>query len=145
MGRAERRRAERRNKKKKHQPYVHAGNFDAIGDDEVFTISKKQLDKVIFKTINDNLEQTMHDKIDEVKINAEDEAITTAMRLMFTIPMKVLMENQWRDSYTEKLPGFADLLVDYYHKWQDGDLDIDAMEHEVWEYGGVKLEKTDRT
>lgn len=100
------------------------------------TVSKTQLDRMIFESIQGKLE--------EVKKDAEEEAITTAMRLMFALPMKVLMENQWSESYKEKLPGFADLLVDYYHQWQDGKIDIDKAEKELWDYGGIKLEVVNR-
>lgn len=126
MGRAERRRAERKKRNKNYH----------TGKEEIFTITKSQLDEAIYRTIRT--------KIDDIKKEAEEDAVTVAMRLMFTIPMKVLMDNQWSDSYKEELPGYADLLVDYYHRWEDGELDIDSMEHDIWDYAGIKLEVADR-
>lgn len=128
MSRNERHRKNHHRNKQKNNKYRR--------DDGDFNVSKKRLESVIYESVQSRL--------NEVKKDAEEEAVTTAVRLMFAVPMTVLMENQWSDSYREKLPEFADLLVDYYHRWQDGKLDIDEMEKELWDYGGIKLEVTNR-
>ena len=42
-------------------------------------------------------------------------------------------------SYPQKIPKFADLLIEYYEKWQDGELDLDELKEDLWKYGGVKF------
>lgn len=49
------------------------------------------------------------------------------------------MDHFWKKSYPQKIPKFADLLIDYYEKWQDGELDLDELKEDLWKYGGVKF------
>lgn len=32
-----------------------------------------------------------------------------------------------------------DLVLEYYERWQDGELDMDKLKEDLWVYGGVKL------
>lgn len=49
------------------------------------------------------------------------------------------MDHFWKKSYQQKIPKFADLLIEYYEKWQDGELDLDELKEDLWKYGGVKF------
>lgn len=116
MGRAEKRRAERADKKGKTATYQY---------------TKQQLDDLIHKTIEND--------ILKIKKEAMEEAINTAMTLMLVLPMEVLMDHYWIKSYAQKIPKFTELVLEYYQKWQIGELDMEKMEEDLWEYGGIKL------
>lgn len=131
MGRAERRKYERKKRKETSREKVRDRK-----DDVEFTVTRRQLNGII--------ERTIRPELDKVKQQAKDDAVNVALKLMFGLPMKVLMDHYWMDNYERDLPGFADHLVDYYTRWQDGELDIDAVAEELWEYGGVRLEECDR-
>lgn len=31
------------------------------------------------------------------------------------------------------------MVLEYYERWQNGELDMDKLKEDLWEYGGVKL------
>lgn len=82
--------------------------------------------------------QELESKIREI----EDNARTDAMILMFVLPLKVLMDFYWKKSYAHKLPEFTNHLLDYYNKWIDGELDMEQMKKDLWEYGGIRFEES---
>lgn len=93
----------------------------------------------------DALIQTEVDKrIQECKREITDEAINEAMLLLFTLPMKVLMDNFWQKSCGQKIPKFTELLLQCYNDWEDGKLDMDKMKEDLWNYGGIKLMEGER-
>ena len=49
------------------------------------------------------------------------------------------MDHFWKKSYPKKIPKFADLLIEYYDRWQNGELDLDELKEDLWKYGGVKF------
>lgn len=118
MGRAEIRRAKRNDQKEKTATY---------------NLTKAQLDAMVREKIGDEL--------DRVKQEATDDAINTAMILLLTIPLEVLMDHYWTKTYTKKIPEFTEHVLDYYAKWQNGELDMDKLKEDLWEYGGVRLEE----
>lgn len=71
------------------------------------------------------------------------EAINTAMILMLTLPLEVLMDHYWQDTYAKQIPEFTAYLLDYFHKWENGELDMNKLQEDLWGYGGVKFEKTE--
>lgn len=118
MGRAEMRRANRDDKKAKTATY---------------NLTKAQLDSMIREGIRD--------KIAGIKKEAAEEAVNTAMILLLSLPLKVLMEHYWKKSYAKRIPEFTNYILMYYRMWQDGELDMDELRNELWEYGGVRLEE----
>ena len=82
-------------------------------------------------------------EIAKIKQEAVDEAINTAMTLLFVLPMEVLMDNFWKKTYAKKIPEFTEHLLEYYRAWQDGELDMDKMKEDLWTYGGIRLEESD--
>jgi hypothetical protein len=78
----------------------------------------------------------------EIKEEAAEEAINTAMILLLTLPLEVLMDFYWKKSYAKKIPEFTEHVLDYYNKWENGELDMEKLQEDLWIYGGVKLEKT---
>lgn len=64
-----------------------------------------------------------------------------AMTLLLVLPMEVLMDHYWKKTYAKKIPEFTELVLQYYERWQNGELDMDEMKEDLWEYGGVRLEE----
>lgn len=83
--------------------------------------------------------EIMKEKIEKTKEEATADAVNTAMTLLLTLPMEVLMDHFWPKSYAKRIPKFTELVLSYYRKWQDGELDMDKMRADLWEFGGVKL------
>ena len=78
----------------------------------------------------------------EIKEEAAEEAINTAIILLLTLPLEVLMDFYWKKSYAKKIPEFTEHVLDYYSRWENGELDMKKLQDDLWTYGGVKLEKT---
>ena len=79
----------------------------------------------------------------EHKNNNEEvmnESINTAMILFLTLPLEVLMDHYWPKSYRKRIPEFTKYVLEYYERWQNGELDMDKLKEDLWEYGGVRLE-----
>lgn len=118
MNRAERRRQERAAQKAKTATY---------------NLTKEQLDNAVKEGIKE--------KLAEVKEQATQDAINTAMVLLLTLPLEVLMDHYWRKSYAKRIPKFTEQVLEYYERWQNGELDMDKLKEDLWEYGGVRLEE----
>ena len=116
MGRAERRRAKKKKKKEKTTTY---------------NLTKAQLDVMVREKIGDELIR--------VKQEATDDAVNTAMVLLLTLPLEVLMDHYWTKSYAKRIPKFTERVLEYYERWQNGELDMEKLKEDLWEYGGVKL------
>lgn len=69
-----------------------------------------------------------------------NESTNTAMILLLTLPLEVLMDHYWPKSYAKKIPEFTNYVLEYYERWQNGELDMDKLKEDLWEYGGVRLE-----
>ena len=101
-------------------------------DERVYTFKESELQSYIAMYAKDIMKET--------KQEAMDEAINTAMSLLLILPMKVLMDHYWKKSYSKRIPEFTKHLLDYYERWQNGEMDMEKMQEELWEYGGVRLE-----
>lgn len=120
MGRAERRRVEKSEQKAKTATY---------------NLTKAQLDAMVREMISGELSR--------VKQEATNEAVNQAMILLLTLPLEVLMDHYWQESYAERIPEFTEHVLEYYEKWQNGELDMDKLKEDLWVYGGVRLEEVD--
>ena len=116
MGRAERRRTQKLEQKEKTTTY---------------NLTKAQLDAMVRKKIGDELTR--------VKQEATDDAVNTAMVLLLTLPLEVLMDHYWTKSYAKRIPKFTERVLEYYERWQNGELDMEKLKEDLWQYGGVKL------
>lgn len=116
MGRAERRRTQKLEQKEKTATY---------------NLTKAQLDVMVREKIGDELIR--------VKQEATDDAVNTAMVLLLTLPLEVLMDHYWTKSYAKRIPKFTERVLEYYERWQNGELDMEKLKEDLWEYGGVKL------
>lgn len=115
-GRAERRRTEKLKRKEKTATYQ---------------MTKAQLNLAVQEQIGDDLKR--------MKQEATDEAVNTAMILMLTLPLEVLMDYYWPKSYAKRIPEFTSHVLEYYERWQNGELDMDKLREDLWVYGGIKL------
>lgn len=120
MNRAERRRAQKGEEKAKNATY---------------NLTKAQLDALVKAKISEEIRLA--------KEKATEEAVNTAMILLLTLPLEVLMDHYWPKSYAKRIPEFTNYILEYYRKWQDGELDMEKMQQDLWEYGGVKLMEKD--
>lgn len=122
MNRAEIRRLEREKIKEKTRTY---------------NLTKAQLDALV----RERVQSELNDIKAKIKKEATEDAVNTAMVLMLTLPLKVLMDNYWTSKeQLEQIPDFTDKVIEYYEKWQNGELDIDKLREDLWNYAGVRLE-----
>lgn len=121
MNRAEIRRLEREKIKEKTRTY---------------NLTKAQLDTLVRERVLSEL----NDIKAKIKKEATEDAVNTAMVLMLTLPLKVLMDDYWSGEQLEQIPEFTDKVIEYYEKWQNGELDIDKLREDLWNYAGVRLE-----
>jgi hypothetical protein len=96
-----------------------------------YTLTQEQLDKIVRDKIGDELKR--------VKKEATEDAVNTAMILLLTLPLEVLMDYYWPKSYAKRIPKFTDRVIEYYERWQNGELDMDKLKEDLWNHGGVKL------
>lgn len=99
-----------------------------------YNLTSAQLDALI--------EEKVKDKLAVIKEEATYDAVNTAMTLMLTLPMEVLMDHYWQKSYEKRIPEFTEHVLNYYDRWLKGELDMDEMKQDLWEYGGVRLEES---
>ena len=100
-----------------------------------YNLTKAQLDALV--------EQQICDRMKQVKEQATYDAVNTAMVLLLTLPLEVLMDHYWQKSYEKKIPEFTAYVLEYYQKWQDGELDMDEMKEDLWNYAGFRLEESE--
>lgn len=116
MGRAEERRSKREKEKAKTATY----NF-----------TKEQLDEEVRKRVRKEAEL--------VKKEVTEEAVSNAMLLLFALPPKILKDHYWTKSYQQRVPKFADYLAEYYEKWDNGELNMEELQQELWETCGIRF------
>lgn len=91
--------------------------------------------------LHNAVRQVTEGDLKRIKQEAMEDAINTAMTLLLVLPMEVLMDHYWKKTYVKKIPEFTELVLQYYERWQNGELDMDEMKKDLWEYGGVRLEE----
>ena len=87
--------------------------------------------------------QLTEEQIRIIKQEATTTAVNEAMILLLTLPLEVLMDHYWQKTYDKKIPEFTNYVLEYYEKWQNGELDMDKLKQDLWEFGGVKLERSE--
>ena len=99
-----------------------------------YNLTKSQLDTIV--------KNRVREEFDKVEQEATEDAINTAMVLMLTLPLEVLMDNYWKKSYAKRIPEFTNYVLEYYRMWENGELDMEKLREDLWTYGGVRIEKT---
>lgn len=120
MSRAEMRRQKRETEKSKTATY---------------NLTQAQLEAMI--------DDALGKRIDDAKQAAAEKAMTQAVTMMLVLPLEVLMDHYWKKSYTKRIPEFTQYVLEYFEKWENGELDMDELKRDLWEYGGVRLETED--
>lgn len=97
-----------------------------------YNFTQAQLDALIQEKIGAKLEQS--------KQELYEQTVNTTLALLLGLPMKVLIDDYWKKSYRQRIPGFIDKVLEYYDQWQDGKLDISKLNKELWDIAGIRLE-----
>lgn len=97
-----------------------------------YNFTQAQLDALIQEKIGAKLEQS--------KQEIYEQTVNTTLALLLGLPMKVLIDDYWKKSYRQRIPGFIDKVLEYYDQWQDGKLDISKLNKELWDIAGIRLE-----
>lgn len=118
MNRAERRRLEKAETKRKTA---------------VYNLTQEQLDNAVSEGVEKEVQ--VHLK------RISDDAVHTALILFLALPMEVLKDNYWKKSYAKRLPKFVEKVLERYKEYEAGELDIEKLKEELWEYGGIKFEE----
>ena len=93
--------------------------------------------------LRSEVEKAVKEKIQKEKDAITNNEINQDMLILFVLPMEVLMDHYWKKSYAKKIPEFTEHLLEYYESWQNGELDMDKMKQDLWEYGGIRIEESD--
>ena len=79
--------------------------------------------------------------LDKIKQDERENAITTAMILLFSLPIRVMKEHYgW--GY-KRLPELADLLTDAYQEFSEGNRTLEEEAKFVYELTGVMFARND--
>lgn len=107
-----------------------------------FTLTQEQLTLLVQREMKKQLEPVK----EKIKADAMSDAINTAMILLFSLPIKSLLdENFWPKNYQKNIQRFTDRLLDYYDKWQNDEEGFTTADLQkfVWEVGGLRFEAVD--
>lgn len=105
-----------------------------------FTLTQEQLTMLVQREMKKQLEPVK----EKIKADAMSDAINTAMILLFSLPIKSLLdENFWPKNYQKNIRKFTDRMLDYYDKWQNDEEGFTTAELQkfVWEVGGLRFEE----
>lgn len=105
-----------------------------------FTLTQEQLTMLVQREMKKQLEPVK----EKIKADAMSDAINTAMILLFSLPVKSLLdENFWPKNYQKNIRKFTDRMLDYYDKWQNDEEGFTTAELQkfVWEVGGLRFEE----
>ena len=79
-------------------------------------------------------------QIDKIRSDAMEEAVNQAMVLMLTLPLEVLITDYWTKTAYKRGQEFTQKVLDLYHRWETGEISMDDLKNDFWEYGGIRLE-----
>lgn len=91
--------------------------------------------------LQDRVRETVKMELKEQHEEVINDAVNTAMILLLTLPLEVLIDHYWPRSYTKKIPEFTNYVLEYYERWQNGEIDMEKLQEDLWKYGGVRFEK----
>ena len=93
-------------------------------------------------SVNKNgLRMLTHEVAEEQLAEARSEALNEALLLMLYFPMHVLLTDYWPKSFRQKIPGFMEKVLALYSDFQDDKISLDEIQTELWEVGGIRLQK----
>ncbi len=98
-----------------------------------YNFTAEEVDKLVKERSGKMLEQ--------IQIEALEDGIGAAMVLLLTIPMSILRDEYWPKSYKQKLPKFADQIIDMMNKWESGEVDLEQLREDIWNDAGIRIER----
>ena len=98
---------------------------------QTYTVKAGQVGKYITEETQD-IADAAYDK-------GYSDGIADGFSLMLTIPLEVLMDHYWIRSYQQRLPGFVDRCLEYYERFNAGELNMDEMREDLRRFAGVEL------
>lgn len=120
MTRAERRRMEREEAKKKTATY---------------NMTYEQLEQAVRAGVKDTLETARQ--------SAVNEATKKAFLYLLAIPLNVLVNDYWSKSAKKRAPKFIEEVINLYEAVQAGVVTDEQLEELLWEMAGVRLEESE--
>ena len=96
-----------------------------------------------YSVSKNGLRKLTHEVAEEQIAAVKSEAVNEALILMLYFPMHVLLTDYWSKSFRQKIPSFIDKVLSLYSDFQDDKITMDEIETELWEVGGVRLQKGD--
>lgn len=78
-----------------------------------------------------------------IKEEAKREAVDEAIILLLSLPVKVLNDH-FGFGTKKRLPQFAELLTDEYHRFTEGEMTLEDYQNFIYEKIGIKFERTER-
>lgn len=100
-----------------------------------YNLTKQQLDNAV--------KEVAEQKINEAYEKGVKDGVNEAIVLLLALPMKVLMDFYWKKTYGKRIPEFSKRILEYYERWQAGELDLEQLKDDLWNYGGVRFEVND--
>lgn len=79
-------------------------------------------------------------EVEAIRKQARDEAVEVAVTLMLALPLEVLKQKYWVKSAKRRLPKFLEDVLSLYNGWSTGELTLEELREDLWEYGGIKLQ-----
>ncbi len=95
------------------------------------------------KGVKDRTYTLRQSDIIRIKEEAKQEAVDAAIILLLSLPVKVLHDN-FGFGARKRLPQFAELLTDEYHKFTEGEMTLEDYQNFIYEKIGIKFERTER-
>ena len=102
---------------------------------------KRKRDEATYSVNKNGLRKLTHEVAEEQLAEARAEGMNDALLLMWALPLMVLRDHFWQKSFQRQAKKFCEELFDLYSQWQDGGLDISDIRNDLWEYGGIRLER----
>lgn len=93
----------------------------------VYHLTREQLDKMLYDT----------------RTSEHQAVLSEVLVLLLTLPLEVLMDFYWKEDYEERIPEFTQHVLDYYEMYENGDISMDDMKKDLWEFAGIRLEVKD--
>lgn len=124
MNRAERRRTQKQEEKKRTATY---------------NLTEEQLDIMIRERIVEALDDAKSEGYEAGK----RDGVGCALELLLLLPLGVLKDHYWKKTYDKKLPEFTQYVLEYYNRWENNELDIESLRQILWDYAGIRIEKVE--
>lgn len=106
---------------------------EAKSKTKIYMLTEYQLREYVRKEVENVLKIYQEETINST--------INTTLALTLALPLEVLMDHYWIKSYSKRIPEFTNYVLEYYKRWQNGELDMNKLLQDLWEYGGVRLEE----